>query len=393
MEDSAKLRLQWHDHGNELSRLSREIFGNDDLTDVTLTCRGGTPFYAHKIILAAASTYFKSFFKEVQGKINQHPVIFVKDAEPSEMEYLMQFIYRGEVDIPSEDLERLIEIAKDLGIIGLDAVNTDNGEKKSDRRTLKGTKRKSATSPAASTSKLPKVKREHDDPLGDEDFGDFIDEDDASDDDDGDDTWSPDGHLRGIEGSKNDKAAEDLDDGIDDAAVIDNLILDTPIEVTLSNNDAPLVIMDGHLFRLSRHRGERVTWRCHQRNCRAVAVTAAEFQASAYGAVVDGRTHNHKKNPAKAEKLKVMNRFKAKFYEGEAAEGLSKEERRERLKVYIDNVYAALPPNVRRTMPQIRSITDDFERKRRGKGSGIWLSGVEKQKEEQDTNDGPSLDT
>ena len=61
-------------------------------------------------------------------------MIFVKDVEPSEMEYLMQFIYRGEVDIPSEDLERLIEIAKDLGIIGLDAVNTDNGEKKSDRR-------------------------------------------------------------------------------------------------------------------------------------------------------------------------------------------------------------------------------------------------------------------
>ena len=61
-------------------------------------------------------------------------MIFVKDAEPSEMEYLMQFIYRGEVDIPSEDLERLIEIAKDLGIIGLDAVSTDNGEKKSDRR-------------------------------------------------------------------------------------------------------------------------------------------------------------------------------------------------------------------------------------------------------------------
>ena len=52
-----------------------------------------------------------------------------------------------------------------------------------------------------------------------------------------------------------------------------------------------------------------------------------------------------------------MNRFKAKFYEGEAAEGLSKEERRERLKVYIDNVYAALPPNVRRTMPQIREDT------------------------------------
>ena len=58
----------------------------------------------------------------------------MKDVESSEMQYLLQFIYCGEVDIPSEELERLIEIAKDLGIIGLDAVNTDNGEKKSERR-------------------------------------------------------------------------------------------------------------------------------------------------------------------------------------------------------------------------------------------------------------------
>ena len=45
-----------------------------------------------------------------------------------------------------------------------------------------------------------------------------------------------------------------MDDGIDDVSIIDNAVLETPIEVTLSNNDAPLVIMDGHLFRLSRHR-------------------------------------------------------------------------------------------------------------------------------------------
>ena len=69
MVDSPNLRLQWNDHGPELSRLSREIFGRADLTDVTLSCRGGTPFHAHKIILAAASTYFRNFFIEVQGKM------------------------------------------------------------------------------------------------------------------------------------------------------------------------------------------------------------------------------------------------------------------------------------------------------------------------------------
>ena len=118
-----------------------------------------------------------------------------------------------------------------------------------------------------------------------------------------------------------------------------------------------------------------------------------------------------------------MNRFKAKFYEVEATEGLSREERRGRLKVYIENVYAVLPTNIRKTMPQIRqdilnckllllklqrdtcimirfcielitrSIMDGLEKKLKRKGKGIWSSGIEKQKEEQVDNDGPSIDT
>ena len=55
----------------------------------------------------------------------------MKDIESSEMEYLLQFIYLGEVDIPSLELERLIAISKELGIKGLDAVkkeeNCDKG--------------------------------------------------------------------------------------------------------------------------------------------------------------------------------------------------------------------------------------------------------------------------
>ena len=72
--DSKEVRLQWpaHSHGSELSRLSRELFGSGSMTDVTLTCRGGAAFHAHKIVLAAASAYFRSFFEEVEGNITQH---------------------------------------------------------------------------------------------------------------------------------------------------------------------------------------------------------------------------------------------------------------------------------------------------------------------------------
>merc|ERR1712039_275962 len=154
--DDSKLRLQWRDHGNELSRLSRDVFCREDLSDVTLTCRGGTPFSAHKMILAAASTYFRNFFMEVRGKINQHQVIFMKDIDPGEMEYLLQFIYLGEVDIPSLDLERLIAISKDLGIIGLDSVKKeDEGGVGGERRTLHATKKRKLQSAPSKTPTEP----------------------------------------------------------------------------------------------------------------------------------------------------------------------------------------------------------------------------------------------
>ena len=153
MEPATKLRLQWRDHGNELSKLSREVFGNDDFADVTLTCLGGSPFHAHKMVLAAASTYFKNFFKEVQCKIQQHLVIFMKDMAPAEMEYLLQFIYLGEVDIPSTDLERLITISRELGIVGLNAIKSE-AEEAEGRRTPKAEKRKFAP-----TKKQPQVEQ------------------------------------------------------------------------------------------------------------------------------------------------------------------------------------------------------------------------------------------
>ena len=60
----------------------------------------------------------------------------MKDVDPAELEYLLQFIYLGEVDIPSTDLERLIAISRELGIVGLNAVKSEKelSEETVDRR-------------------------------------------------------------------------------------------------------------------------------------------------------------------------------------------------------------------------------------------------------------------
>ena len=136
-----KLRLEWRNHSSKLSKLSREVFGSDDLADVTLTCCGGAPFHAHKMVLAAASTYFRNFFREVRGKITQHQVIFMKDIRPLELESLLQFIYMGEVEIPSDDVEGVIKISRELGIVGLSEVKIKEKEVEG-REILKAAKRR-----------------------------------------------------------------------------------------------------------------------------------------------------------------------------------------------------------------------------------------------------------
>ena len=57
----------------------RELFGSGNMTDVTLSCRGGAAFHAHKVVLAAASAYFRNFFEEVGASITQHQERVVSD--------------------------------------------------------------------------------------------------------------------------------------------------------------------------------------------------------------------------------------------------------------------------------------------------------------------------
>ena len=106
-------------------------------------------------------------------------MIFLKDVDASEMDYLLQFIYLGEVSIPSNELHRLVEIAGDLGIVGLYMPNSDEEIKEQKR------KRKKSNS-FTFTPKEQKVKSEHYEFL-DDDFDNYInydenDEEEAADD-------------------------------------------------------------------------------------------------------------------------------------------------------------------------------------------------------------------
>ena len=125
-------------------------------------------------------------------------MIFLKDVDATEMDNLLQFIYLGEVNIPSNALQRLIEIARDLGIVGLYMPNSDGKPKKHKRCRKKS---------FAFTPNQPKVKTEYDEYLGD-DFDNFINDDE---DEDGDDSGHWDTEERVEDAAAVAAVAEDMD--------------------------------------------------------------------------------------------------------------------------------------------------------------------------------------
>ncbi|CAL4110646.1 unnamed protein product, partial [Meganyctiphanes norvegica] len=64
----------------------------------------------------ACSPYFKNILK---GNPCQHPIVFLKDVTFANLKSILDFMYRGEVDVPQTDLAIFLKIAEELKVKGL----------------------------------------------------------------------------------------------------------------------------------------------------------------------------------------------------------------------------------------------------------------------------------
>ncbi|KAF0291227.1 Longitudinals lacking protein-like [Amphibalanus amphitrite] len=85
------------------------------LVDVTLSCEGQS-LKAHKLVLSACSPYFKTLF---QDHSEAHPIVILKDVKFAELRSIIQFMYKGEVEVDQSEIESLIGTAEGLMIRGL----------------------------------------------------------------------------------------------------------------------------------------------------------------------------------------------------------------------------------------------------------------------------------
>lgn len=84
-------------------------------TDVTVACEGRL-YPAHKFVLSACSEYFSDVFGSISGS---NLVVVLKDVRRTDLEYLLDYMYLGQVDVAQSELSSLIKTAECLRIKGL----------------------------------------------------------------------------------------------------------------------------------------------------------------------------------------------------------------------------------------------------------------------------------
>ncbi|KAK7071101.1 hypothetical protein SK128_007370 [Halocaridina rubra] len=132
--DAEVLALKWNNHQSIFYQIICGLRTKESYTDVTLACEG--KFYpVHKLVLSTCSEYFSEIFDRTPCK---NPVVVLKDIQCRDLEFLLDYMYIGEVNVRQNELSSLIKAAECLKVKGL-AVQEDEPKSISS-----GTKQRSA---------------------------------------------------------------------------------------------------------------------------------------------------------------------------------------------------------------------------------------------------------
>ncbi|XP_069684528.1 protein bric-a-brac 1-like isoform X12 [Periplaneta americana] len=107
--------LRWNSYHSNMQATFPSLLNNEQFVDVTLACEGRS-IKCHKMMLSACSSYFEELLSQNPC---QHPIVLMKDLKFWEVQALVDFMYRGEVNVGQDKLPSLLAAAEALQIKGL----------------------------------------------------------------------------------------------------------------------------------------------------------------------------------------------------------------------------------------------------------------------------------
>ena len=90
----------------------RNLFQTNDLSDVTLVGKDGTPLKAHRVILSSASHVFREIFQ----MSNPHSVIYMRGLNCDTLSNMLEYIYTGKTQVEDNNMQIFLELVDEFRI-------------------------------------------------------------------------------------------------------------------------------------------------------------------------------------------------------------------------------------------------------------------------------------
>ncbi|CAL7939917.1 unnamed protein product [Xylocopa violacea] len=108
--------LRWNNYQSNMTSVFHQLLQTEAFVDVTLACNEAS-LKAHKVVLSACSSYFQKLLLSNPCK---HPTIIMpQDVCFNDLKFIIEFVYRGEIDVSQAELQSLLKTADQLKIKGL----------------------------------------------------------------------------------------------------------------------------------------------------------------------------------------------------------------------------------------------------------------------------------
>ena len=126
---SEKFSLKWNDYTSNWNRSLSKLRENSVFADVTLITDDKTKFSAHRILLSSCSNVFDFILKDSN---QANPLLYLSGVNSINLGFILDYIYKGEVNLYQEQLDSFLESAQKLEIEGL--LGGDNQENVEDSK-------------------------------------------------------------------------------------------------------------------------------------------------------------------------------------------------------------------------------------------------------------------
>jgi len=122
---SESVLIKWEDHQSNFFSQITSLVISQSLTDVTVTCEDRM-FEVHQLVLAVSSLYFRNIF---QQKRERGLIVHLKGASAEAFENILQYLYKGQVQVEEGKVVELLSLAEDLKIEGIYQNSSEGGRK------------------------------------------------------------------------------------------------------------------------------------------------------------------------------------------------------------------------------------------------------------------------